>query len=348
MPRSRLLASALAACVAGATLLAVPSVVESAAAAGEPCTVGYTVAERSIDPKEADPTSNHSWNPVTFTVTDARTVVDIDVTTNVLHPDAANLAMHVLSPQTSTTTLTPTIQALNGQMASGLLDGTYTFDEEVASTKIAGVNPPPATYDPDTLEASLEGHPGTGTWSLWVLNFSSQPGTLRSATLTLTYATCDSDGDGVEEKADNCPFQPNPDQADRDTDSAGDACDPDSDGDGLADAIDGCPAAASTNPTGCPDASRKAALTWLEKEQRLEVRISSPVKSCASHARIKLWRVRPHRDTKQLAVDASGRGRYRFKVPRGPKYYVTVSPSYSSGAAECASARSKKVRAPRR
>ena len=35
----------------------------------------------------------------------------------------------------------------------------------------------------------------------------------------------DDDGDGIENRADNCPNTPNQDQADADADNAGDACD---------------------------------------------------------------------------------------------------------------------------
>src|SRR5262249_53944074 len=62
----------------------------------------------------------------------------------------------------------------------------------------------------------------------------------------------DTDGDGVHECRDNCPFVANPSQADGDADGVGDACDncptvanpgqADGDGDGTGDACDGCPA----------------------------------------------------------------------------------------------------------
>ena len=40
-------------------------------------------------------------------------------------------------------------------------------------------------------------------------------------------------------------------------------------------------------------------------------------------------------------------GRKRFRVPRGARYYVTVSSSYAPGIAECAEATSRTVVVPR-
>jgi hypothetical protein len=67
-----------------------------------------------------------------------------------------------------------------------------------------------------------------------------------------TATPLDSDGDGVLDSDDNCPFVANPDQADEDGDHLGDACDPcppfadatDSDGDGVPDACDPNPTVA--------------------------------------------------------------------------------------------------------
>jgi len=70
----------------------------------------------------------------------------------------------------------------------------------------------------------------------------------------------DADGDHVCEPPDNCPGQANPDQADCDGDTQGDACDSDIDGDGIANASDPCPFAVgddcAADPTAChPEAS---------------------------------------------------------------------------------------------
>ncbi|MDC0464685.1 thrombospondin type 3 repeat-containing protein [Pseudomonadales bacterium] len=55
----------------------------------------------------------------------------------------------------------------------------------------------------------------------------------------------DTDNDGLEDDADNCPLKQNADQGDFDGDGEGNACDPDDDNDGVADEIDFAPFDAS-------------------------------------------------------------------------------------------------------
>ncbi len=56
----------------------------------------------------------------------------------------------------------------------------------------------------------------------------------------ITLVGGDTDGDGVPDFADNCPYTYNALQADLDGDSIGDECDPDMDGDGVPNDIDNC------------------------------------------------------------------------------------------------------------
>jgi hypothetical protein len=67
----------------------------------------------------------------------------------------------------------------------------------------------------------------------------------------------DSDGDGLQDGADNCPATVNPAQDDYDGDGIGDVCDPDVDGDGVANTTDACPqtaVGAAVGPEGCSKA----------------------------------------------------------------------------------------------
>ena len=76
----------------------------------------------------------------------------------------------------------------------------------------------------------------------------------------------DTDADGVRDFADNCASVPNPNQADADGDSLGDACDPtprgaDLDGDAKAALDDRCPMQPAPTADGCPAAVSPLAAT---------------------------------------------------------------------------------------
>ena len=65
---------------------------------------------------------------------------------------------------------------------------------------------------------------------------------------TLDTGPLDSDGDGVPDAEDNCPFVPSADHTDTDADGYGDVCDDDDDNDGFDDESDCAPLDAAVNP----------------------------------------------------------------------------------------------------
>ncbi|MDD9889533.1 MAG: thrombospondin type 3 repeat-containing protein [Gammaproteobacteria bacterium] len=123
------------------------------------------------------------------------------------------------------------------------LDGSASSPLDEINFIWAQVGGPLVTLDDPTSAMPTFTSPNIGG----VLTFSLIVGRQSNGELSdpdfvnVTVIDPDSDGDGVEDIADNCPAIANPDQADLDGDSIGDACDPDIDGDGVEDSADNCP-----------------------------------------------------------------------------------------------------------
>ena len=128
-------------------------------------------------------------------------------------------------------------------------------------------------------------------WGGWVgFNYRidltlDTPDTTWSETATLPTesggGTVDSDGDGVEDTADNCIASENADQADRDLDGLGDACDSDDDNDGSPDAEDLYP----NDPAYSTNLSISGTTTNIPASADTQASYSASAESCSATVR---------------------------------------------------------------
>lgn len=225
-----------------------------------------------------------------------------------------------------------------------------TFDDEAAAPRHAGqaggtVRPtmPLARYDGDPVTTT-----GRAAWQVIVMN--PQGGSdVRplSATFTFTLASCDSDGDGIEEKVDNCPAVANADQANWDGDAQGNAC-------------DATPGTAPVTPTPTPTVSpttqptqppacttdcayeRTVGMRLKTKRHRFAGKVESPAVGCVADVNVTIWKKLPGRDRKLLVVTSLRTGKFATKAPRRPgRFYARVG---SAAEPLCAADKSRVVR----
>ena len=163
-----------------------------------------------------------------------------------------------------------------GMLADGVV-GRMTTDGDVTLFDAVAPNLP----DPSSpQEAAANWLNGDADGNLW----------LNSLVLPVRHATApdavgdrcnhDEDSDTVSDFRDNCPTDPNGDQADLDGDLIGNACDPDDDNDATADTADNCPVLANADQAdadedGIGDAcDRGVVLRAGSGSDRLSVRLT--------------------------------------------------------------------------
>lgn len=263
----------------------------------------------------------------------AANVEDVDVEVQLVHDNASQVRVRLAHATTS---------ILQRRFVdSGPQVGPLTWDDEATSaygpTSLAGA------YRPDEPLAEHDGTAAQGQWRLLVDNWAGFRGRLESWSVRVSYTSCDADDDGAEDHTDNCTGVANPDQADRDADGIGDACDGDTDGDGRVDTVDGCRLVAAATATGCPRVATKVRLG--KDKGRLVGRVRSDTRACRAGAELVLKRAKPGRDLKLVVLRARTSGRFTTRLPRAAgRYYVVTRGRYAPGVAECTSSRSAKVR----
>lgn len=196
----------------------------------------------------------------------------------------------------------------------------------------------------------------------WALLVDRQIGSRTERTrvlrvqLTITLSWCDTDGDGVEQRADNCPAAVNADQADADADGTGNACDQ-------------TPYPPAPSPTVTPTSATPTATTTFAPSQptatpapgcgdqtcrydravdirrgtrhRLTGTVTSPALGCRAGVEVAVWRVRPGADRPVRVLRSRDDAGFRTRVRRAGRYYVTVG---SPAEPLCAHDRSTSVR----
>lgn len=170
-----------------------------------------------------------------------------------------------------------------------------------------------------------------------------------SGAVTITSSICDSDGDDVQERLDNCPSAVNTDQVDWDADGRGNACDATPGTDPAS--VPSTPVVQPTTGTPTPPTAGCAAgcayartldLTYRAKRHRLTGAVGSPARGCRSEAEVTLWRARKGADRRLKVVTTRATGAFRTAAPRRPgRYYATVA---TPDQPLCGAARSRTVR----
>jgi subtilisin-like proprotein convertase family protein len=287
-----------AAGLAAVALVAVPT--GPAGAAGVPCQRTFSSGRVNLD--IPDPGSAVSDIDVPE---DGLVVSDVDVTVNINHQFVADLIM-VVTSLTDTESVRSLVRIFDAREENGANLVGMVFDDEANDPISWGAAPFTGRFKPVKPLAALDGTAG-GRYRLNVGDgVDTIAGTLVEWSVTLTYARCDLDADGVE------------------------------------DHVDSCLGTAATTPSGCPLVSRR--LTGAHRQRAFKGVLSSSFAPCRTDRLVTIMRVRRGRDAMVGSTHTRLDGSYRLARPRKRGRYYAVSPRVVLTGAECTASRSGSFR----
>lgn len=352
--------------------LALPAFVQSATAKEPPCVV--TVANETDKAIPEKPLLGTSPITMPITVSEVGTVKDVNVTLDIAHGSDGDIRASVLHDETG-------VDVINSAHPGVNFTGTR-FDDEAAVALSAGVAPYTGSFRPDAPLTSFDTLAGNGVWTLQVADATRNQtaGTLLGWSVTIRYADCDFDGDGLKDEVDNCPEVANasqvntdgdtnggdacdtdddndgvldsgdncrtvvnPNQANTDGDSLGNICDPDDDNDSVSDVKDFCDLMPASTVSGCPRASRTVTLSYSAGAFR--GKLKSGVQRCYAYRKVQIRRADAGPDTLLATRQTNITGNFSYTRARRPgTYYARAARIAIPDVAECAGVESLRLR----
>ena len=128
------------------------------------------------------PDNNTTGASSFITVTDAKTIQDVNVKVNITHTFDGDITLYLIAPNSTQVTLS----AKRGSSGDNFTN--TVFDDEAATPISSGAAPFTGSFRPETLLSALDGMTSAGTWRLKVVdNAGIDVGTIDNWTLSLTY-----------------------------------------------------------------------------------------------------------------------------------------------------------------
>lgn len=292
---------ALASLVAGLTaVVSTPAAAETSANEPQPCTA--TFASGPVN-RPIEHIVGHGMTSDLINVPAMQApLADLDVTMTIEHPQIVNLVVTLGRNGVGVIDLARHRGTVEGENFTGTV-----LDDEAALSLYDAQAPFTGPHRPDSPLSVADGTDPQGEWSLRVQDTgaSDQPyGTLVSWSLTMTFAWCDTDGDGLRDPADRCPRL------------------------------------AATTSTGCPAVART--VTVKHDSKAFYGRLYAPdAPTCHAHRPLTIWRVYAGQHRRIGSLKTLVGGRYRLAKPRrAGRYYIVAPRVVVDNLADCNRARS--------